>query len=66
MLNYELLNKIIQENGGSRIEFARRTGITKSYVSKILDKKCKNISIQTAVKIANAYNISLDILILKN
>ncbi|MBP3929984.1 MAG: helix-turn-helix transcriptional regulator [Peptostreptococcaceae bacterium] len=62
MINYELLEKLIGD--GKRKDFADKTGLTKGYVTKILDRKAVNISIKSAAKIAKAYNISLDDLIL--
>ena len=62
MINYELLEKLIGD--GKRKDFADKTGLKKGYVTKILDRKAVNISIKSAAKIAKAYNISLDDLIL--
>lgn len=62
MLNYELLEKLIGK--GKRKHFAEKTGLTNGFVTKILNRKAVNISIVTAAKIAKAYNISLDDLIL--
>ena len=62
MLNYEFLEKII--GADRRKDIAAKTGLTQGFVTKILDKKITNISIATAVKIAKAYKVSLDDLIL--
>ena len=62
MLNYEFLEKIIESD--RRKDIAAKTGLTQGFVTKILDKKITNISIATAVKIAKAYKVSLDDLIL--
>ena len=62
MLNYEFLEKIIESD--RRKDIAAKTGLTQGFVTKIFDKKITNISIATAVKIAKAYKVSLDDLIL--
>lgn len=64
MINYETLNKIIKESGNMSA-VARKTNIDKSTLSRIINKEIKNIKIETICKIASAYNLSFDELLIK-
>lgn len=64
MINYETLNRIIKETG-SMSAVARKTNMDKSTLSRIMSKEAKSITIETVCKIASAYNLSFDELLIK-
>lgn len=57
------LDKLIENQGISKNEFAKKVGIAPSTISSWYNKGYENISLKTLIKISDYFNISLDELI---
>lgn len=57
------LDRLIEKEGLSRNEFAKRIGIAPSTISSWYNRGFDNISLKNLIKLSNYFNISLDELI---
>ena len=56
------LEKALEIRGISQAELCRRSGLKSSYISQYINKPDRDPYLSTAVKIANALNVSLEFL----
>ena len=57
------LDKLIDKQGISKNEFAKKVGIAPSTISSWYNKGYENISLKTLIKISDYFNVSIDELI---
>lgn len=60
------LEKLIDKEGISKNEFAKKIGIAPSTISSWYNKGYENISLKTLIKLSDYFNISIDELIFGN
>ena len=54
------IKRIREENGETQFELSMATGIQNSYISKLENGTIENPGIETIVKIADHYGVSVD------
>lgn len=54
------IEKIIKKSGMTANQIAKKAGIQHTIIYKLINGKIKNIYLSTAIKIADALEISLD------
>lgn len=54
------LKRLRAERGWSQGEIFRRTGLERSYLSRLEAGKTKDLSIRTAMKLAHAFGLSVE------
>lgn len=62
------INYLINKNNISYSEIERKSGVSKSDISKLIREKRdqRNLTIETVVKLANYFKVSLDDFVLKD
>lgn len=65
-MNIKRIQEILKERNISIYHLAKITGLSQGSLSMMMNGKLKKITIQTAIKIANALDVSLDEIVDRN